>query len=191
MKTLLTIALLLTTNAYAQNFMRYDDLRDGLSRGFQLQADCERGGFECFNADLNKIDEQSVVYDDVDDLNKPKYSAPSDITPCADPLACNVLIQSLCQSPKLPFYRQVQGQQTFEAYCVRIVSYEQKKQPKLAEDTQKKQAKQAKAQEREARRAARASGETRMARLAGQADLSAQEAREVAMWLLKRELNNE
>lgn len=147
MKTLITVALLLTTNANAQNFMRYDDLRDGLNRGFQLQSECERGGFECFSSDLAKVDEQSVVYDDVDDPNKPLYSSPTDITPCATPLACNIVIQTLCESPKLPFYRNILGQETFEAYCVTITGYEQKQKPRLADDAVKIAAKQVKAQQ--------------------------------------------
>jgi hypothetical protein len=171
--------------------MRYDDFKEGLSRGFQLQADCERGGFECFNADLSKLDEQSVVYDDVNDINKPKYDAAKNITPCADWRECGELVTSLCAANELGFFRYLEESKSYEAYCTSIVGYEQKKQPKLAENTQKKQAKQAKAQEREARRAARASGEARMARLAGQSDLTAAESREVALWLLKRELNNE
>ena len=191
MKLLLTIALLLATTANAQNFMRYADFKDGLTRGFQLQADCERGGFECFNADLDKLDEQSVVFDDVDDITKPKYAAASNITPCAAWRECGELVTSLCAANELGFFRYLEETKTYEAYCTSIVGYEQKKQPKLAENTQKKQAKQTKATEREARRAARASGEARMARLAGQSDLTAAESREVALWLLRRQLQGE
>lgn len=190
MKTLI-ISLLFATNAYAQNFMRYEDVEAGLVRGFQLQSDCERDGKECFNADLEKLDEQRVVYDDVNDINKPRYAAAKNITPCETWQSCNEVLKTLCQSDELSLFRYLEESKTYEAYCTKVVGYDKKKQPRLAEDNQKKQAKQIKAQEREAKRAARASGEARMAQLAGRSDLTAAEAREVALWLLKREVNKD
>lgn len=195
MKTILLIyvagILTWSTFAKAQNFMRYEDFKDGSTRGFQLLKDCESGGFECFNADLEKIDEQSVVFNDVDDLNKPRYSRATDVTPCETWQACAEITKTLCKLDELSLFRFLEESKTYEAYCTKVVGYDKKKQPRLSEDNQKKQAKQTKATEREARRAARASGEARMARLAGQADLSAAEARELALWLLKRELGSE
>lgn len=191
MKTIIFFFLFVPTMSEAQNFMRFDDFAQGLTRGFQLQADCERGGFKCFNADLEKLDEQTVELVDVDDLTKPIYSSPTNITPCEDQQACGQLLPGLCGQGALPFFRFKEESKTYEAYCTTVIGYEQKKEPRLTEDNQKKQAKQLRRQEREARRTARQTVEARMARLARQSDLTAAESREVTLWLLRQELRSE
>jgi hypothetical protein len=189
MKTLLILLFPITIQA--QNFMRYDDFKDGLTRGFQLQADCEHGGFECFNADLDKLDEQSVVFDDVDDTTKPRYSTATDITPCDTWQACAKITETLCKQNELALFRYLEETKSYEAYCTKVVGYDQKKKPRITENSEKKQAKQIKRAEREAKRQARATDQARMVELSRQQNLSASEAREVTLWLLKQAVISE
>lgn len=133
----ITAILTWSTFAKAQNFMRYEDVEAGLVRGFQLESDCTKENKLCFNADSTPdLDTKSSRPIQVDDLDKPIYSAASNITVCQGHNECYALLPTLCTSPALPFYRMT-SMTAFEAYCATITGYEQKQVYELFVDSNK------------------------------------------------------
>lgn len=60
--------------AFADNWMRVDDIKSNSPAGYQLESDCEQNNkYECLNVDLSTLDTVSAVETVEDDPDRPLF----------------------------------------------------------------------------------------------------------------------
>lgn len=127
--------------AYAENFVSPRIVEAQLPQAYQLKADCENvEGEECVDLDIAKL--PTKVYEtfsmNADDTSKPIYEAASNVSPCqsADECASIVSQSNFCPSTHLGLFRFDENKK--EAYCTRIIAYQQKELRKVRVSEAKK-----------------------------------------------------
>lgn len=121
----LFLTLFISVSTLAQNFVSPRIVDAVLPQAYQLKAECESREAEfCVDLGNNPVKVFESYLNPEDDLSKSLYEAASNVTACASHEACSALLASLCLPTHEALYRVIEG--GFEAYCTRLVGYEQK-----------------------------------------------------------------
>lgn len=124
MKILLLLSFLSFTT-FAGNFVSPQIVDAVKPQAYELEAECERVEQEhCVDIANNPVKIYESYINPEDDLNKPIYEAPSNVTPCASAIACSDLLPNLCASTHMAVYKALEN--GFEAYCTKISGYQKK-----------------------------------------------------------------
>lgn len=124
MKILLLLSFL-SFSAFSENFVSPRIVDAVLPQAYQMEQECKRVEQEhCVDIANNPVKIYESYINPEDDLNKPIYEAPSNVTACASIIACSELLPNLCALDYMAIYKAVEV--GFEAYCTKVSGYEQK-----------------------------------------------------------------
>jgi hypothetical protein len=117
--------LLISFSTLAGNFVSPQIVDAVKPQAYELEAECERIEQEhCVDIANNPVKIYESYVNQEDDLLKPIYEAASNVTPCASTIACSELLPNLCGPEYMAVYRALEV--GFEAYCTKLLGYEQK-----------------------------------------------------------------
>lgn len=186
--SILIFSLVIFGQAQADNWMRPQELAQGLSRGFELKETCELGGNVCQQVDGLDLEALKIEILKSDDLSKPLYEAKTNLTQCETREACDEAraVEGYCPQTHFSVTNET-GSGGWEAYCTRLVGYEKQQKPVIADDQEKKTARQAEMQARSKAAAAKAARREALSKAKIDGSLSQAEVREI-LKLLKDEI---